>query len=87
LIARCTAKQPLHRPQGLAGVCDEIEVILKPVAESHSPRSAPAAQMPALLTRLPAEFRTQTGLMLLAGAAVAIVVTVIYVALALAHVV
>jgi serine/threonine protein kinase len=118
LIARCTAKQPAQRPQGLGAVCEEIEQILDPSRQgSAKPRPAAAARaataarppavskparpaaepeaeepvplegLPKFVQKLPALFRTQGGLMLLAGISVVIGMTLVYVVLALAHVI
>jgi serine/threonine protein kinase len=102
LIERCTLKQVAQRPAGLGVVCDEIEQIMglppsrqpdlssRPVVEVHSrtitARIPTMGGLPAFLQRLPATFRTQTALMLMAGAAVAALVTIVYVALVLTHV-
>jgi serine/threonine protein kinase len=102
LVERCVLKQPAQRPPGLGVVCNEIEQILgltsskipdlssRPVVEVHSrtitARIPIVAGLPALLRRLPATFQTQSALMLLAGAVVATLVTIVYVVLVLTHV-
>jgi len=103
LIDRCVAKQPTQRPAGLGAVCDEIEQIMgmpssrmtslpsAPMVEVHdrtvTTRFPASSGLPRFLEKLPETFRTQTALMLLAGAAVAALVTVVYVVLALTHVI
>jgi serine/threonine protein kinase len=103
LIERCVAKQPAQRPAGLGVVCAEIEQIvnLAPMQMSQSQilrphveesatmtMAVPTAQkLPRFIEKLPADLRTPTGLALMAGAGVALVVTVIYVGLSLAHVI
>jgi len=82
-------------------VCDEIEQILgtaprvpemslRPMVEVHertiTTRIPTVTGLPGFLQRLPPTFRTQTALMLLAGAAVAAVVTIVYVVLVLLRV-
>src|SRR5579862_2693855 len=78
LIERCTAKQPTHRPAGLAAVCDEIERIVDPSkAKRVRPPSgirppagaAPASpeSLPHFFQQMPPWLRSQTGLMLMAG--------------------
>jgi serine/threonine protein kinase len=102
LIERCTSKQPTQRPPGLGAVCDEIEKIMgsaparqpdlssRPIVEVQdrtiTARIPTMVVLPGFLEGLPATFRTQTALTLLAGAAVAALVTVVYVALVLTHV-
>ncbi|MBZ5601779.1 MAG: serine/threonine protein kinase [Acidobacteriia bacterium] len=101
LIERCVAKQPAQRPAGLGSVCDEIERILgstpyvsdlapRPIVEVHdrtvTTRVPAASGLPGFLRKLPATFQSQTALMLLAGAAVAALVTVVYIVLVLTHV-
>jgi serine/threonine protein kinase len=104
LIERCTAKQPTHRPAGLAAVCDEIERIVNPSKVDPSKRARvpskppsgirpPAAAAPVSAENLPQFFqqmppwlRSQTGLMLMAGAAAVVLMTVLYAILRLLHV-
>jgi serine/threonine-protein kinase len=101
LIERCTAKQPAQRPAGLGAVCDEIEDILGtaparvdlghgPMVEVHdrtiTTRVPTVTGLPGFLMRLPESFRSQIGLMMLAGAVVAAVITLAYVILVLTHV-
>ena len=101
LIERCVSKQPAQRPSNLADVCDEIEQIMgsappridlgaRPMVEVHdrtvTTRVPSMIGLPRLLRRLPESFRTQVGLMMLAGAAVAALVTAIYIVLVLTHV-
>lgn len=101
LIERCVLKQPAQRPAGLGAVCDEIEQILglksnlpdlssRPLVEVHTrtitARIPTMTGLPGFLRRLPATFRTQTALMLLAGAVMATLVTIVYVVLVLTHV-
>ncbi len=102
LIARCAAKQPAQRPHGLGEVCDEIERIMgmppvripdfapRPMVEVHdrtvTNRVAVLPELPEFLRRLPATFQTPAALMLLAGAMVAALVTIVYIVLVLTHV-
>jgi serine/threonine-protein kinase len=99
LIERCVAKQPAQRPAGLNAVCDEIEQIMgtappvpelssRPLVEVHDTTMTTRvpAVVPAWLRSLPPAFQTQTALMLLAGIAVAALITVVYVILVLTHV-
>jgi serine/threonine protein kinase len=111
LIARCTAKQPAQRPQGLRVVCEEIERVLdparrdstrlasttmRPMVEVQAPTitvSVPtpsrptAAALPKFVEWLPEGLRTQSGLMLLSGGAVLVLMVVIYIVLARAQVI
>jgi len=90
LIVRCTTKQPTQRPRSLGEVCDEIENILYPgsvpvhATPIHSSVRPPSH--PGFIHKLPAIFRTQIGLMLLAAIGMAIAVTLIYETLVLTHV-
>lgn len=101
VIARCVNKQPAQRPKSVADVCDEIERLLNP-AYVPPPRArteerpievrAPArhevhTEMPGIVRMLPASLQTPMGLMLLAGATVIAAFAVLYVVLALAHVI
>jgi len=93
LIVRCTTKQPAQRPRSLGEVCDEIDGILhpgfvRPEAAGPPPVQpfVPVKSQPGFVQKLPAPFRTQAGLMLLAAVAMAIAVTLIYEVLTLTHV-
>ena len=90
LIERCTAKQPAQRPKGLGVVCQEIEQILGALPPHPAPMfELPVVQpeeSPGWIEKLPARMRTQTGVMLLVGAAVLAGVTLIYAILSAAHV-
>lgn len=103
LIERSISKQPAQRPAGLGEVCDEIERIMgapvpnlpdlssRPLIEVHdrtiTTRVPVIAHLPGFLEKLPASFRTPIALMLLSGAAVAALVTIVYVALVVTHVI
>ena len=90
LIGRCMSKIPGQRPASLALVCDEIEHILSPTFSPVDPAAQdPYAgpKVPGFIEKLPASLKTQTGLIFLAGAVMAAVVTLIYVILVLTHVV
>ncbi|MEQ1884452.1 MAG: serine/threonine-protein kinase [Bryobacteraceae bacterium] len=81
LIARCTAKPPAARPQGLGAICGQLETLLDPA--QHSVRRSPEMplvtkrvepppkpednDMPGLLRILPAPFRSQVGLGILSA--------------------
>jgi serine/threonine-protein kinase len=113
LVARCSAKQIVQRPQSLGQVCDELEHVLDPsrpappklpVPAAGPPPPAPpkpgpkpaagvgagmqpyvpvraresADGVPAFLAWLPESLQTQTGVMLLAGSAVILVVLLLY---------
>jgi serine/threonine-protein kinase len=95
LVARCTSKQLIQRPQGLAIVCDDLEKVAKPPS---SPRAAssttgvlspsiqrppsefrlsmppkppePVREPPRFIEKLPPILRTQTGIAVMAAAAV-----------------
>ena len=62
-----------------------------PMVEVHdrtvTARVPAVADLPAFLEKLPPTFKTQTALMLLAGAAMAALVTIVYVVLALTHII
>jgi serine/threonine protein kinase len=101
LTARCTAKQPMQRPPGMAVVADEIERIIaaigggvpipQPIPAPVKPEPfVPGAQLeglPAWMEKLPPRLRTQGALMAMAGVAMFIGVVVIYLILLAAHVV
>jgi hypothetical protein len=121
LIARCTAKQLLQRPESLAPVCEDLEKMIRPepagtltkTLETPSasrpaavPDPAPVAPppprpdplletdlqplpagLPKFLEKLPPFFRSQIGLMILAGASVLAAMALVYEALSLAHLV
>ena len=100
LVERCVAKQPSLRPPSLGAVCGEIEEIMgmprrapdissRPIVEVHQrtvTARIPFSGLPGFLMRLPAMFQTPAALMLLAGATVAALVTLIYAVLVWTHV-
>lgn len=75
LIERCTAKDPAQRPQGLGVVGQEIENILSGSSQLNL-AAAPGA--PGLISKLPARFQTQTGLMMMAGLSVVILLAILF---------
>jgi len=87
LIRKCLAKAPADRPQGFATICGALEEILGPGAIRLEPlrEAAPApvpararGDLPGILARLPAPLRTQSGLMVMAGAITLAVIVAIY---------
>jgi serine/threonine-protein kinase len=98
LIERCTAKQAESRPAGLSEVCRELQRILQSLPAVSTPLPAPPAgsprrskvaakALPKLIQALPAGLRTHTGLILLAGSAVVVVMALLVGVLKLAHVI
>ena len=85
LVAACTSKTPAERPQGFGVVCAEIERILQnPSASGKSAvfrkpggSSASDGELPAFMKALPPALQTQTGLILVVGGAVLIVLTIL----------
>jgi len=101
LIARCTAKQLAQRPQNLSPVADELEAMLEtsrpavyreaPVVggtlRTPPPLPMPVAAVPGFVARLPAPFRSDRGLMLLAAGAVVLLAGIVFAVLSIADVV
>jgi serine/threonine protein kinase len=87
LIRKCLAKLPAERPRGFGIICGALEEILGPGAirlqplREPVPLPAPVAgggDLPVALRRLPRPLRTQSGLMLMAGAVTLAVIVAIY---------
>jgi len=87
LITRCTAKQPLQRAQGFAEVCTELQSAMqhpgKPSAAApkramvRPPLAAPAIR-PRSTNKWRAVFRSQTFLMIAAGAGMLVALSLLY---------
>ena len=87
LITRCTAKQPLQRVQGFAEVCTELQSAMqhpgKPSAAApkramvRPPLAAPAIR-PRSTNKWRAVFRSQTFLMIAAGAGMLVALSLLY---------
>ena len=80
LIAACTSKNPNERPQGFPVVCAELERILQnPTGTGKSAiKIAPnSGELPGFMKMLPPAMQTPTMLMVLVGAGVLLVLTLI----------
>jgi len=82
LIAACTAKNPTERPAGFGVVCAELERILQnPSASGRSAikvsQSGNPGDLPGFMKMLPGALQTPTGLIIIVGLGVLLVLTLI----------
>lgn len=81
LVQACTAKGPNERPQGFGVVCAELERILQnPSASGKSAIrqvNAGSGDLPDFMRSLPPFLQTQTGLILIVGVFVLILMTIV----------
>ena len=83
LISACTAKTPNERPPGFGVVCAELERILQnPSASGKSaikivPSPAGSSDLPGFMKVLPRALQTPAGLILVVGAGVLLLLTVV----------
>jgi serine/threonine protein kinase len=82
LIAACTAKNPSERPAGFGIVCAELDRILQnPSASGKSAikvsTSHASGDLPGFMKMLPAPLQTPTGLIIIVGVGVLLILTLI----------